>query len=160
MTGSVSLGLAAATNSPMKALSLSANATTSALNTDLIEISTSITNSTDKPIEMITIQGQQPFSVRIYDARGVLIDRDKRPVAKERTHKESKLLLMPGEARRYKTELSTVKDAEGKEDPLPPGSYSVQVVWPVVTYVDGKYVTELIKSEPVKVEVKTKGPSH
>ena len=156
MGGPLSLGLAAQTNSPMNAFSLSANANASASNTDLIEVSISIKNVSDKPVEIITIQEQQPFSVQIYYDRGVLIGRDKRLLIKNNTQKESKLHFMPGEMKNYKTTLSTVKDAQGKDDRLPPGTYSVQVVFPVVSYVEGKYVTELIKSEPVKVEVKLK----
>jgi hypothetical protein len=149
----------AETDSAIKKFSVSASAAASASNADQIEMTINIRNLSDKPAEIMTIEGQQPFSVRMHDARGGFIERDRNPLGKDRTQKQSRLRFMPGETKTYRTPLPTIKDAKGKDVGVPVGIYLVEAVFPVVYYVDGKYVVELIRSAPVKVEINSKRSS-
>ncbi len=119
-----------------------------------IELTVELVNTSDNDVEITVISGDQPFVINVYDKNGVDINRHVfYGWSKDRSNHSAKLHLSANGEKTQKIKLLTVKDEKGAEKRISPGTYNVRVVLPVVTYVEGQYKTELVKSDLIAVTV-------
>ena len=152
--GSALLSLATETNLPTKAFSISAKPNVGGSNTEEIELTVTITNLSEKSVDTLVYDEKPLFAIQIYNDRGMLMNR----LMGQPTHtprgKESRLRFAPGETKTFTKVLSTFYNHQGKEQRILPGPYSVEVLWKAWWYQENNQFTELLKSPPVKVQIK------
>lgn len=125
----------------------------SRLDKHAIELTVDLVSTSDKDIEITVMSGDQPFRVNIYDKNGVNINRYAQRVRKDRSNRHDKLILPANGEKRQKIKILTVTDEKGGKQQISPGTYNVSIVLPIVTYVDGQYRVELVKSDLIEVVV-------
>jgi hypothetical protein len=122
----------------------------------VIKLRVEITNNSNKIVEITnTLSKDQPFTLQIHDKQEVDINRHFfADLRKDRSRPGASIRFEPKETKVYNVSIAKVKDQQGGAQEISAGPYKVIVVLPIVSYVDGKYTTELLKSAPVQIEVK------
>jgi hypothetical protein len=156
LMGSCCFLFASPNASVTNALSILAKSADSTSDSGVIKLRVEITNNSNKIVEITnTLSKDQPFTLQIHDKQEVDINRHFfADLRKDRSRPGTSIRFEPKETKVYNVSIAKVKDQQGGAQEISAGPYKVIVVLPIVSYVDGKYTTELLKSAPVHIEVK------
>jgi hypothetical protein len=120
------------------------------------ELEIRISNTSGQPVTVQTIDADPPITPHALNDRGenAIITR---PAIKRGDTRNREFVLSANEAKRYEVKL---RDVLGKEQELPPpspGAVSLYLYFPIVSYRDGAYKVDLVRSNSVKIQIE---PAH
>ena len=120
------------------------------------ELEIRISNTSGQPVTVQTIDADPPIMPYAVDDRvkNAIITR---PAIKRGDTRNREFVLSANEAKRYDVKL---RDVLSKEQELPtpsPGEVSLYVHLPIVSYRDGAYKVDVVRSNSVKIQIE---PAH
>lgn len=111
-------------------------------------------NHSESDLNLVTIENKQPFSISIWNDKGVnLNSQENKKGSKDRTQKEKRTTIAKKSSLKYKVNFE-IKDVL-KEDIVNRelNEFKVEIIFPAIQFINGNYVSSLKHSNRAKVSV-------